>query len=386
MLIIVAMNAFKGCMGSIAAGESVARGLRKAAPQADIRVMGLADGGDGTLDVARQLMPGAEAIKEETLNALLEPVCSHWLYDRDSRTAFLEMARSAGLALLAGRRDVMHSSSYGFGMQIGQAIDAGARHLVIGLGGSATNDAGLGAMQALGLRVRLRSEGWISRPVAGGDLTEVEQLDASLLRKRIEGIRVTALFDAHIPLCGPMGAARLYSPQKGADPDMVDCLEKGLRNVEEIIRRCGALTPGDAAQGAGAAGGAGLACRCLLGAEMQAGAGYLLELQGLPRIAAIARGIITGEGASDAQTLQGKGPETVRRMAPDGVPVCLLSGRIDDTQMLLDAGFSRVIDINQEAPDPEVNPLFAEVAGRRLEAAALKLMKQGAFGTDRDIF
>lgn len=378
------MNAFKGCIGSIEAGEAVARGIRKHSSVAEVKVIGLADGGDGTLSVIRKLIPNAKLMAADVLNALLEPSHSSWLYDNASRTAFLEMARSAGIALLRGRRDVMHASSFGFGMQISQAIDAGARHITMGLGGSATNDAGLGAMQALGLRVRLRGNGWLTRPVTGSDLAYISELDAMPLLERIKGITFTALFDAHIPFRGPTGAARLYAPQKGASPAMVEQLERGLRNVEPIMCSLGQLPSDTEAEGAGAAGGTGLACRCLLGATMLPGARYLLELQRLPALAANADGIITGEGSSDEQTLQGKGPETVKRMTPPHIPVYLLSGHIEDLKMLLDAGFSRAVCINDNAPDPQSDPLLPEVALRRLEAAASALMEQGVFGADRD--
>lgn len=323
--ILVAPNAFKGWLTAHEAAEAIAAGVRAAAPSAAVEVLPVADGGDGTLDV----LVGGDATGGAGFERRTERVSgpmsgqridAAWGWRASDRCAAIEMAEAAGLRLLrAGNApDPMHATTRGVGELIASAIHHGAARIVVGVGGSATVDGGLGALVALGWRFLDAAR---SRVEHAADLPSVvRHLRPGMRGWHIPPIEV--LCDVTNPLLGPRGAARVFGPQKGADAQQVAALEAGLARLAETLGG----DPG--AAGAGAAGGLAYGLSAALGARLVEGGVALLELLGMRRRLADAALVITGEGKLDEQTLDGKAPAIVARMAAAaGRPCVALAGR-----------------------------------------------------------
>lgn len=321
--IVLAIDSFKECMSSAEAGQAFALALQ----DEGIETMSLpvSDGGEGMLDA---FCPALHASRVETLahDPLMRPLTAEYGITPDG-TAVIESARVCGLGLVdAGERDPLSATSYGLGEIIADAMRRGCRKYIIGLGGSATSDAGKGMLKALEDSF---PDGLPSRP------------------------EILLACDVDNPLCGPRGAARIFAPQKGAGPQEVEELERRVsRFAEESAEKLGRDCSGK--PGAGAAGGLGYAFMQYFGAEMRSGAELLLDLAGFERLIAGAGLVITGEGHADAQTLMGKLPlRVLQRASGAGIPVWLVAGRTDGTQALLDAGFSSVEAITPEGTDTD---------------------------------
>lgn len=373
MKVICAFDSFKGCMTSLEAGEAAKRGIISAMPDCAVSVMPMADGGEGTIDAIRSLTGGRE-VAIRVLDPLLRECESKYVMDCDSETAYVEMAQCSGLTMLTpDERDAMHTSSYGLGMAMAKAIEAGAKHITICLGGSATNDAAMGALQALGLKVYTR-DGVLNRPVTGTDLIDITDIDATELNSLKIQCDITVLYDADIPFCGPMGAVRLYAPQKGVKAEDLDGLERGMKNVREVVeRKTGIKTA--SVKGAGAAGGAGYGLAAMAGAKMESGIDYMLSLSGFDARLVETAIVLTGEGKADSQTLQGKVSAGILSHAwKRGVPVWLFAGKVEDSEALLNSGFEKVIDINA-GQDTAQDPMDNTVARRRLENAVRRTVE-----------
>ena len=360
-------------MTSLEAGEAAKRGVMGAMPDCMVSVMPMADGGEGTIDAIRSMTGGRE-VPIRVLDPLLRERESEYVMDCDGATAYIEMAQCAGLTMLTpDERDAMRTSSYGLGMAMAKAIEAGAKHITICLGGSATNDAALGALQALGLKVYTR-DGILNRPVTGTDLIDITDIDATELDSLKIQCDITVLYDADIPFCGPMGAVRLYAPQKGVKAEDLDGLERGMKNVREVVeRKTGIKTA--SVKGAGAAGGAGYGLAAMAGAKMESGIDYMLSLSGFDARLAETAIVLTGEGKADSQTLQGKVSAGILSHAwKRGVPVWLFAGKVKDREALLNSGFEKVIDINA-GQDTAQDPMDNTVARRRLENAVRRTVE-----------
>lgn len=367
MKVICAFDSFKGCMTSLEAGEAAKRGVMSAMPGCMVSVMPMADGGEGTIDAIRSMTGGCE-VPIQVLDPLLRECESEYVMDCDSDTAYIEMAQCAGLTMLTpGERDAMHTSSYGLGMAMVKAIEAGAKHITICLGGSATNDVAMGALQALGLRVYTR-DGILNRPVTGADLINITDVDSTALEQLKSQCDITVLYDADIPFCGPMGAVRLYAPQKGVKAMDLDGLERGMKNVLEVIELKTGVKAASV-KGAGAAGGAGYGLAAIAGAKMESGIDYMLSLSDFDAILDETAIVLTGEGKADSQTLQGKVSAGILSHARNrGVPVWLFAGKVENKDALLKAGFGKVIDINA-GQDTAQDSLNNAIALQRLENA-----------------
>lgn len=367
MKVICAFDSFKGCMTSLEAGEAAKRGVMSAMPGCMVSVMPMADGGEGTIDAIRSMTGGRE-VPIRVLDPLIRERKSKYVMDCDSATAYVEIAQCAGLTMLTpDERDAMRTSSYGLGMAMAKAIEAGAKHITICLGGSATNDAALGALQALGLKVYTEN-GLLNRPVTGADLINITDVDSKALEQLKSLCDITVLYDADIPFCGPMGAVRLYAPQKGVKAEDLNGLERGMENVREVVERKTGVKA-ESVKGAGAAGGAGYGLAALAGAKMESGIDYMLSLSDFDARLAETSIVLTGEGKADIQTLQGKVSAGILSHARKrGVPVWLFAGKVEDREALLNAGFERVVDINA-AQDTAQDPMDNTVARRRLENA-----------------
>lgn len=328
MKIVIAPNALKGCLTAIQAAEAMARGAARACPAAQIARVPVADGGDGLADLLVDALRGEARVATVT-GPLGDPVTASFCHVPARRLAAVEMAAASGLALLPeNRRDPLLTTTRGTGELIAAALDLGIAHLIVGIGGSATNDGGTGMATALGARF-LDAGGVPVEPV-GGALAAIRRLDLRGLDPRLAGVRIEAICDVDNPLLGESGAARVYGPQKGATPDQVRALDAGLANLAAVIERDLGLDVRDL-PGAGAAGGLGAGLRAFLGAELRRGVDLVLDLVGLDDHLRGADLALTAEGRIDSQTVFGKAPAGVgQRARALGVPCFAIAGGIGE--------------------------------------------------------
>jgi glycerate 2-kinase len=319
--VLVSPDKFKGSLSAPEVATHVAIGLRKVRPEVPVMVLPVADGGDGT--AAAAIAAGYRKVEVEVRGPTGRPTVATLAID--GKTAVVELAEASGLSRLPnGRREALTATSFGTGELIAEAVRLGARRIVLGLGGSACTDGGAGLVQGLG--GRLRDAKGNDLPPGGAALRSLHALDVRGLAD-LSGVDIVVASDVDNPLLGPAGAAAVYAPQKGASPDEIRILEAGLRRwadlAEAATRRTVRNMPG-----AGAAGGVGFAALAFLGARVEPGIGYLLDLLDFPGKARGARLVITGEGSLDTQTLRGKAPIGVARAATRaGVPVVAVAGR-----------------------------------------------------------
>ena len=335
--IIVAIDSFKGCLTSAEANQAASEGILQRMPEAKVVQVPVSDGGEGWLEAFRASMSG-EIVEVNVKDPLMRTIVVQYLVQGD--TAVIEIAKASGLTLLKPEeRNPMVAASYGTGQLVVDAVRKGCKHIIVGLGGSATSDCGIGMLRAI-----------IDAFAKGGSWDDVHELD---------DVRFTIATDVKNPLCGENGAAYVFAPQKGATPEMVEALDARAKRFAEASakhmgRDCQNMP------GAGAAGGLGYAFLQYMNAECRSGIDLLLETIHFDDLLQDADLVITGEGSADRQTLMGKLPYGIlQRVRPHpltpspkgegeacNVPVMLIAGRIADEQLLLDAGFSRVACIN----------------------------------------
>ena len=336
MKIVVVIDSMKGCLSSADANQAAADGVRSVFPDADIVQIPVSDGGEGFVDAFHAAIGGT--IQEVAVrDPLMRCVTAQYLLC--GQEAVIEIAQASGLTLLSEEeRNPMVATSYGTGQLIADAIRKGAKRIIVGLGGSATSDAGMGMLRAL-----------IDTFAKQGQFDDITEL---------KDIQFAIASDVKNPLCGAQGAAHIFAPQKGASPEMVERLDARARKFAEVsAKHFGYDCSQD--EGAGAAGGLGYAFLQYMHATCRPGIEVLLEAARFREVVKDADLVITGEGSADSQTLMGKLPVGVLHQSGD-VPVCLIAGRIRDREVLLQAGFSDVRCINpegislQEAMRPEV--------------------------------
>ncbi len=372
MKVIVAPDSLKECLASPQAARAVARGVRRADPCAEVLCAPMADGGEGTLEALVEAT-GGELRCAEAADPLGRTVRAKWGICGDGRTAVVEMAEASGLDLLGpDEREPMRASTRGTGQLIAAALDAGARSLIVGIGGSATVDAGTGMAAALGARF-LDADGREVRGCGGGRLAEVAAIDLDGLDPRIAGVEFVVACDVTNPLIGPDGAARTYAPQKGATPEQVEQLERGMRSLAEVIRR-GLGVDVESLPGAGAAGGLGAGLVAFLGAEIRSGVETVMEAVGLREKMRGAELVLTAEGRADGQSAFGKVIAGVAGAARgQGVPVIALAGSLGQGwRDLYGCGVAAVVPI-LDRPMPEGEAI--ERAGELLEDAAERVVR-----------
>lgn len=343
MKILIAPNSFKQCLSAPRVGAAIAGGARNVLPDAEIRIIPLSDGGDGLIEVCAQCL-GGDYCEEDTCDALLRPVKAAWL--KAGERAVIEMAQASGLARLKGKAEYnpMAASTFGTGRLVLRALDRGCKQIVIGLGGSASVDAGCGLAAALGFEL-LDNNG---RPIppGGGALGRLDKIVSSNADQRLAGARIDCLTDVRNPLLGADGAARVFGPQKGADAAQVEILEHNLAHWAEIVKKDLGLDIRNI-PGAGAAGGAGAGCAAFLGARPQPGAEWVGGQLGLEEAVAAADIIFTGEGRIDSQTGFGKIPAYVGRLAQKWGKRCVaLAGAVAGGLDLKSAGIAECRCIN----------------------------------------
>lgn len=324
MKIVIAPDSFKESLSALEVARAIEAGFRAHFPDAEIVCVPVADGGEGTVDamVAATLGSRRDVAVRGPLGT---PVSAFYGLTGDGATAVIEMAAASGLMLVpTAARNPLITTSYGTGELIRAALDAGALHLILGIGGSATNDAGAGMLQALGARL-LDAEG-AELPPGGGALARLAHIDRSGIDPRLATCRIEVACDVDNPLTGSRGASAVFGPQKGATPTMVAQLDANLRHFADVVRRDLGVEVEDV-PGAGAAGGMGAALIAFLGAALQSGVDIVTRAVGLEAQLADADLVITGEGRIDSQTPHGKTPIGVARLAKrHGKPVIGIAG------------------------------------------------------------
>ena len=312
MNIIIAMDSFKGSLSSLEAGNITARAAHVVIPDAAIQVFPLADGGEGTLEALTQGLDG-EIISLPVTGPLGDRISSRYGLLPRTNTAVLAMADAAGLTLVPQeKRNPLHTTTYGLGELILSAAKRGCRDFIIGLGGSATNDCGLGMLTALGVRF-LQADG---RPagIMGQDLATVAQIDDSQLAPIVRQCRFRIACDVTNPLYGPQGCSAVFAPQKGASPAIVRDMDTAIQSfAEKTAQQLGHT--GASLPGAGAAGGLGYAFQAFLGASLEPGTPLILDAIGIRTALSTASLVITGEGRMDGQTAMGKAPIGIAALA-----------------------------------------------------------------------
>lgn len=346
MKIILSFDSFKGCLAADEACRAAAKGIKKSYPNADVVELPLSDGGEG---LVRSIAPtiGAKMTKVCVHDPLMNEIETEYAVAPDGLTAYMEVASACGLSLVPpNKRNPMETTTFGVGEMIYDAVRRGCKNLVIGIGGSSTCDGGAGMIEFLKPLLPLP-------------------------------IRICVASDVRNPLYGPEGAAYVFAPQKGARPEDVEVLDKRLRAFASTTEKLGFATPKTAnLPGAGAAGGLGYALIAYLGAQLLPGIEVVLDLLAFDKIAEDADLIITGEGQSDRQTLMGKVAQGVlRRGQALGIPVHLLSGAIEDTECLLDAGFASIGSINSGDERPLSVLLERNIAATNLERSARRVVE-----------
>ncbi len=335
MRIVVAPNAFKGSLSALEAATAIGEGIRIAAPDAELVLVPIADGGDGTVDALVQVTQG-ERRTRRVRGPLGDPVDAEYGLIDGGSTAVIEMAKAAGLALVPpDKRDPRVTTTYGVGELMQHAFDAGARHFIVGIGGSATNDGGAGMAQALGYH--LLDENGRELPPGGLALKRLARIHVGGVHANWKETEVDVACDVTNPLTGPRGASAVYGPQKGATPEMVAELDAALHHFAEIIRRDLGVDV-EPLPGAGAAGGLGAGLVAFSGARLRPGAEMVMEALHLDERLTGAQLVITGEGRIDSQTARfGKGPAAVARHAKQsGIPVVAIGGSVaDETELRL---------------------------------------------------
>lgn len=368
---IVAPDSFKGSLTAAQAAEAMALGIERADPWAAIEKIPLADGGEGTVEALVEAT-GGRRVTVRVRGPLGESVEATFGILGDGTTAVIEMAAASGLVLVPPeQRNPLRTTTYGTGELIRAALDRGCRRLLIGIGGSATNDAGLGMAAALGVRFFDGQGRLLGHPggnLAGQDLLRLARIDARGLDPRLQEAEVLVACDVTNPLYGPEGAAYVYAPQKGATPAMVEELDEGLRRFAEVVRRD--LGKDVAAlPGAGAAGGLGAGLVAFLNAHLERGIRLVLEVTRFVERIRGAHAIFTGEGCIDRQALYGKVLLGVATAAQEqGIPVFALGGSIlPDARPLMERGVTAFFSLTngpmslQEAME-HAAPLLADLA------------------------
>jgi glycerate 2-kinase len=326
--VILAPDSYKDALPAREAVRAMAEGLQQALVDARLDECPMGDGGEGTLD-ALLAATGAERLEQMVQDPLGRPCRAVWGWQPATRTAYIELAEASGLQRLAPvERTALDSTTYGVGELIRAALDRGAQHLLLMLGGSATNDAGAGMLQALGARL-LDAQGQ-SLPPGGAALSRLARLELDDLDPRLASLSVETAVDVDNPLLGPRGASAIFGPQKGATPEEVARLDAALAHFAD----CAAGVIGEDHRelaGAGAAGGMGFAARAFLQAELRPGIELVMAQVGFDARLADADLVITGEGQLDGQSLAGKTPIGIARRAREhGVPVVVLAGRLGE--------------------------------------------------------
>jgi glycerate kinase len=381
MKIVIAPQGFKGNLTALEVAHAIEAGVKRIMPDAETVLKPMADGGEGTVQALVDAT-GGEMMTTEVTGPLEERVKAHWGILSDKTTAVIEMASASGLPLVPPeKRNPLITTTYGTGELICAALDHGCRKLIIGIGGSATNDGGAGMAQALG--ARLIDASGKELPFGGAALANVEKIDISAMDPRLADFEVTLASDVNNPLCGPRGASAIYGPQKGATPDMVKQLDAALWHYADVIQRDLDIDLREV-PGAGAAGGLGLGLMVFVKARMVPGIDVVIKATNLVADLKGTEIVFTAEGRIDCQSAMGKVPTGVALAAKEfGATVIALAGEVaDDCHVVFEQGIDVVLSI---APGPisldhsmaNAEKLLADATERAMRLIVCQLRQQG---------
>lgn len=369
--VVIAPDSFKESLSALEVAEAIERGFRQIFPQVQYVKLPMADGGEGTVD-SMVAATGGEIVRVTVTGPLGQPVQAFYGLLGEGETAVIEMAAASGLHLAPkAQRDPRMTTSYGTGELIKTALDRGVKTIILGIGGSATNDGGAGMMQALG--ARLLDDNRQALPPGGAALAQLAYIDLSGVDPRLQQVSITAACDVDNPLCGANGASAVFGPQKGATPEMVTQLDAALRHYGTLLEQATGREVINA-PGAGAAGGMGAALLGMLNARLRPGIEIVIETLQLEEALRDADLVITGEGRLDSQSIHGKTPIGVARVAKRfGLPVIGIVGSLSkDYQVVhqhgIDAAFSvldRVVSLEEALAEAADN---LEVTARNVAA------------------
>jgi len=381
MRILIAPQSLKGSLTAAEAGSAIAQGVRMVYPKAEIEVVPVADGGEGTVQALVDAS-GGKIIQQMVTGPLGEPVLAFFGLMGDGSTAAIEMAACAGLPLVPPeKRDPRITTTYGVGELILAALDYGSRHFIIGIGGSATNDGGAGMAQALGAALHSKQGTEIAR--GGAALATLAHISTSTMDPRLQECTLEVACDVTNPLCGPTGATAVYGPQKGATPEMIEELDKALAHYAQIIEQDLGMSVLEI-PGAGAAGGLGAGLMAFLHATLRPGAQIVFEAVDLEERTRKADLVITAEGQIDAQTAYGKSVGAVAEIAKRyDLPVLAFAGSLGANYQVV---YKLGVDAVTALPSSPMTLAYAmENAARLISDAAeraCRLIQVGAKAKD----
>jgi glycerate 2-kinase len=369
--IIIAPDSYKGSLTAKEVSDSIERGIRKVYSDAQIEKVPMADGGEGTV---QSLVDGTggRIIKVRVKDPLLRDVDSFYGILGDGKTAVIEMAAASGLPLISeDEQNPMKTTTYGTGELIKHALDKGCTNIIIGIGGSATNDGGAGMVKALGVKLLDKKNEDVG--FGGGSLEKIHSIDISGMDPSIKDCKVIAACDVDNPLCGPSGASYVFGPQKGADEEMVRLLDRNLANYAQVVKKDLGIDIMDL-PGSGAAGGLGGGLMAFLNANLKRGIDIVIETTRLEEKMKDADLVITGEGMIDFQTAFGKTPFGVAKIAKSyGIPIIAIAGGIGaDAESLYEKGFDSIFSI---VPKPIPLKESMSEGSTLLEKAAERVMR-----------
>ncbi|QIC60816.1 glycerate kinase [Acinetobacter schindleri] len=343
---VLAPDSFKESMTAEQACQAMQRGILQVFPDANCITVPMADGGEGTVDALISSLKGERVTCRVTGPLVSQSIGTYFGLVNAGQTVVIEMAKANGIHLLeATRRNPMLTSTYGTGEMIKQALDLGVKKIIIGLGGSVTNDGGAGMAQALGVRF-LNTVGE-SIQVCGGNLDQIDQIDFSQLDARLNNTEILIASDVNNPLCGSNGASAIFGPQKGATSEMVQQLDRNLSYFADLVETSLDISSKNL-PGAGAAGGLGFGLMAFAGAKLQSGVALIMEQNKLAQKIANVDYVFTGEGKIDHQTALGKTPFGVAQVAQQlNKPVIAFAGLVGEgIESLYQVGFSQIVGIN----------------------------------------
>lgn len=371
MKVIIAIDSFKGSLTSIEAGEAARQGILKVHPDWQTDIIPIADGGEGMMPVMLNAA-GGELHTCHAHNPCMELIKTEYGISEDGSTAYIEMATISGLPLISEKqRNPMKTTTYGTGELIKDALEKGCTEFIIGIGGSATNDAGTGMLQALGFQF-MDKEG--SPLGQGGEiLSQIASVDTSKVNPLLKNAHFIVACDVKSPFYGKEGAAYVFARQKGADDDMIVCLDEGLRSFAHIIQSERGKDI-STLPGSGAAGGMGGGMVAFLHAELKPGADLLLDACHFEERSADAELIITGEGRIDRQSLMGKIPGKILQYGLDkGIPTIAIAGCVEDKELLQEAGF-KAIHATKPSDMPLAEAMKKEMAIQNIKETISKIV------------
>lgn len=372
--IVIAADSFKGSIRSSEFADVCAEVARDVMPQCEVVKVPLGDGGEGTVDALTDALKGV-IVECEVSDPLGRPVVACYGISGDGKTAIMEMSQASGLPLVSHEdRNPLKTTTFGTGEMVADALSRGCRKIVMGIGGSATNDGGIGMLAALGFRFLDCAGRELTGSLSGADMIKIADVDMSNVNPALATTEFVVACDVDNPFCGELGAAFVFAAQKGADDDMIRALDAGMSNYAGVIlQKTG--TDVMSMPGAGAAGGLGGAMAAFLGGKLMPGIEMVLETVGFDSLIDGADLIITGEGRIDSQTVHGKTPYGVLQAAKRrGIPVIALGGSVIHSPELDNAGFAAIFSIQQKPLDLE-EALRSDVTRRNIASTFRQVLQ-----------